>query len=157
MEVYKNVMILFMLIISTIVYSKEPIIVPPYMYETFNCTHINSIIFEKEKLDSVVLDSHADMFKLTITPKTLRWREFEEYTNDIDKKKTNFNTYNATILTKQSTDVTSTFTMHKFTNQGTYTLIMPLLGKTFIINYDCIKKDKFNLNEKQEWYESDKK
>lgn len=157
MKIYKNTVILFMLITSTIVYSKEPLKVPDYMYEIFTCTHINTITFKKDKLDSVTLDHHADMFKLTITPKTLRWREFEEFTSDIDNKKTKFDKYNAIIITKQYPDKTSTFTMYKFTNQGIYTIISSFLGKTYVHNYDCNKNNKFKEKEKQEWYESDKR
>ena len=148
---------LLILMTSTVVYSKEPTKVPDYMYETFNCTHVNTVIFKKGKLDAISLDSHADMFKLTITPKTLRWREFEEFTDDINKKKTKFNKYNATIITKQRPDVKSTFTMYKFTNQGIYTHIMLFMGKNYVTNYDCIKHNKFKEKEKQEWYESDKR
>ncbi len=157
MNIHKNVMILYMLIISTIVYSKEPMTVPAYMYETFNCTHINTITFKKDKLDSIALDSHADMFKLTITPKTLRWREFKEYTSDIDNKKTKFDKYNAIIITKQDPYDTSTFTMYKFTNQGIYTIVSSFLGEIHVYNYDCNKSNKFKEKEKQEWYESDKR
>ena len=91
------------------------------------------------------------------TRKTLRWREFEEFTDDIDKKKTKFDKYNAIIITKQRPDITSTFTMYKFTNQGIYTIVSSFLGKTYIHNYDCVKDNKFKEKEKQEWYESDKR
>ena len=126
------------------------------MYDIFDCKLVNFVQFKNNKLVEITQDTHLDMYKLTITPKVIKWREFEEFTNYIDNSKTKFNIADTYIKTKTSVDTTNTFTMYKYKNQGLYSIVTEGNNKSSIHNFDCVKSTEFKEKDKQEWYKSDK-
>ncbi|MDH4944935.1 hypothetical protein [Sulfurimonas sp. C5] len=130
--------------------------VPGYMYDIFTCTHIDGITLKNDKVVDITQDKHWDIFKLTITPKYFKWRELEEFTDNIDKSNSHFEKYYTRFETLDR-KYTHTFTMYKYKNQGLYSMISKFNGELFINTYDCIKSTEFQQQDKQDWYDSDKR
>jgi len=152
----KNLFIILILILTTTVFSKEPNEVPYYMYDTFSCTHVSTVEVKDNKLEMMTQDSHVNIFRLTITPKTIKWREYEEYTSHILQNESTLNGTYANIKIEGKPYLTNTFTMYNFKNQGLYTTISEFDNQLWVHTYDCTKSTEYKEQEKKDWYEADK-